>query len=40
MKPTINSTRFGSNTIAGEIYENDALIRLDGEIIALFNVTY
>jgi len=32
MKPTINSTRFGSITIEGEKYENDVLIRLDGQI--------
>ena len=32
MKPTIDSTRFGSITIEGEAYENDVLIRLDGEV--------
>ena len=32
MKPKINSTRFGSITIEGETYENDVLIRLDGEV--------
>ena len=32
MKPTIDSTRFGSITIEGEKYENDVLIRLDGQI--------
>ena len=32
MKPTINSTRFGSITIQGEEYENDVIIRLDGEV--------
>jgi hypothetical protein len=32
MKPKINSTHFGSITIEGEKYENDVLIRLDGEV--------
>jgi hypothetical protein len=32
MKPTINSTRFGSITIEGEIYDHDVLIRLDGKV--------
>jgi hypothetical protein len=32
MKPTINSTRFGSITIAGKTFENDVVIRLDGEV--------
>jgi hypothetical protein len=32
MRPTINSTHFGSITIEGEKYENDVLIRLDGEV--------
>jgi hypothetical protein len=32
MKPTINSTRFGSITIEGGIYEHDVLIRLGGEV--------
>ena len=32
MKPTINSTHFGSITIEGEKYENDVVIRLGGEI--------
>jgi hypothetical protein len=30
MKPKIDKTKFGSITIAGEKYENDVLIRLDG----------
>ena len=33
MKPKINSTRFGSITIEREKYENDVLIRLDGEVV-------
>ena len=33
MKPTINSTRFGSITIEGEIFANDVLIRLGGEVM-------
>lgn len=32
MKPTINSTRFGSIMIDGETYEHDVLIRLGGEV--------
>jgi len=32
MKPTINSTRFGSITVEGETYENDIFIRLDGQV--------
>jgi len=32
MKPTIDSTRFGSITIEGEKYENDVLIRLGGGV--------
>jgi hypothetical protein len=32
MKPTINSTTFGSITIEGKKYENDVLIRLGGEV--------
>jgi hypothetical protein len=32
MKPTINSTRFGSITIEGKTFENDVIIRLDGEV--------
>ncbi len=32
MKPIINSTRFGSITIEGVTFENDVVIRLDGEI--------
>jgi hypothetical protein len=32
MKPKIDGTQFGSITIAGEKYENDVVIRLDGKI--------
>ena len=32
MKPHIDETEFGSITIAGEVYEHDVLIRLDGSI--------
>ena len=32
MKPKINSTHFGSITIAGEKYENDVIIRLAGKV--------
>jgi hypothetical protein len=32
MKPRIDSTTFGSITIAGEAFEHDVLIRLNGEI--------
>jgi hypothetical protein len=32
MHPTIDSTNFGSITIAGTLYEHDVLIRLDGEV--------
>jgi hypothetical protein len=32
MKPKIDSSRFGSITIQGEKYENDVLIRLNGEV--------
>ena len=32
MKPIINSTSFGSITIAGEMFENDVVIRLHGEV--------
>ncbi len=32
MKPTIDATRFGSITIAGETHENDVIIRLNGEV--------
>ena len=32
MKPTIDSTKFGSITIDGKTFENDVIIRLDGEI--------
>ena len=32
MKPTIDATSFGSITIAGQPYEHDVVIRLDGEV--------
>ena len=32
MNPKIDKTKFGSITIAGEKYENDVFIRLDGKI--------
>ena len=32
MKPKIDKTRFGSITIAGEKYEHDVLIRLNGKV--------
>ena len=32
MKPTIDSTHFGSITIEGKTFENDVVIRLDGEV--------
>ncbi|MCL4561631.1 MAG: MTH938/NDUFAF3 family protein [Chloroflexi bacterium] len=32
MKPHINSTSFGSITVAGEEYSHDILIRLDGTV--------
>ena len=32
MKPKINSTHFGSITIAGEKYEYDVIIRLDSKV--------
>lgn len=32
MKPKIDKTKFGSITIAGESYEHDVLIRMDGEV--------
>jgi len=32
MKPRIDSTTFGSITIAGEAFQHDVLIRLDGEV--------
>ena len=32
MKPRIDSTKFGSIKIDGETFENDVVIRLDGEI--------
>jgi hypothetical protein len=32
VKPIIDGTKFGSITIAGEIYEKDVVIRLNGEI--------
>jgi hypothetical protein len=33
MKPKIDKTKFGSITIAGEMYEYDVLIRLDGKVV-------
>ncbi len=33
MKPKIDKTKFGSITIAGEKYERDILIRLDGTVV-------
>ena len=32
MVPVIDSTRFGSITIAGKTFENDVVIRLNGEV--------
>ena len=32
MKPKIDKTNFGSITVAGEKYEHDILIRLDGKV--------
>jgi hypothetical protein len=32
LKPKINKTKFGSIAIAGELYEHDVLIRLDGKV--------
>ncbi len=32
MKPKIDKTRFGSIRIAGETYEHDVIIRLDGQV--------
>jgi hypothetical protein len=32
MKPHIDGTRFGSITIAGQVFEKDVVIRLDGEV--------
>lgn len=32
MKPRIDKTKFGSITIAGEKYENDVIIRLNGKV--------
>ncbi len=32
MKPKIDKTQFGSITIEGETYENDVIIRLNGEV--------
>lgn len=32
MKPKIDKTKFGSITVAGEKYEHDILIRLDGKV--------
>lgn len=32
VKPWIDDTRFGRITIAGEVYDHDVLIRLDGKV--------
>jgi hypothetical protein len=32
MKPKIDKTKFGSITVAGEKYENDIIIRLNGKV--------
>jgi hypothetical protein len=32
MEPQIDRTTFGSITIAGEVFEHDVIIRLDGEV--------
>jgi len=32
MKPRIDSTKFGAITVAGETFEHDVIIRLDGEV--------
>lgn len=32
MKPKIKATEFGSITIAGDVYDYDVFIRLDGEV--------
>lgn len=32
MKPRIDSTRFGSITLGGEVIKHDVLIRLDGQV--------
>jgi hypothetical protein len=32
MKPRIDSTEFGSITIAGQVFEHDVVIRLSGEV--------
>lgn len=32
MKPEINGTEFGRITIAGELYDHDVIIRLDGKV--------
>jgi len=33
MKPLIDGTEFGSITISGDLYKNDVVIRLSGEVI-------
>jgi Uncharacterized conserved protein len=33
VKPFIDGTEFGSITISGDLYENDIMIRLSGEVI-------
>jgi hypothetical protein len=32
LKPEINKTKFGSITIAGEIFDHDVIIRLNGKV--------
>ena len=32
MKPRIDSTKFGSITISGEVYDHDVIIGLDGKV--------
>jgi hypothetical protein len=32
VKPNINSTKFGSITIAGQVFDHDVVIRLNGEV--------
>ena len=32
MKPKIDGTKFGSITVAGEVFERDILIRLNGQV--------
>ena len=32
MEPTIDDTHFGAITIAGEVYDHDVVVRLDGKV--------